>query len=172
MARSLNVLFLLALLMLLVSIPARAVDRFAGRVVHVSDGDTVIVLTAERQEVKVRLHGVDSPESGQPFGQAAKRYTLSLAANQQVNVVPVDQDRYGRTVGEVILPDGTSLNRALVAAGYAWWYQRYAPRNADLQALEKTARTERRGLWADADPVPPWSWRKSRQDKAAAASQE
>jgi endonuclease YncB( thermonuclease family) len=165
--RSLNVLFLLGLLMLLVSIPARSADRFAGRVVHVSDGDTVIVLTAERQEVKVRLYGVDSPESGQPFGQAAKRFTLSLAVNRQVTVIPMDQDRYGRTVGEVVLPDGTSLNRALVAAGYAWWYQRYAPRNADLQTLERTARIERRGLWADADSVPPWSWRKSRQDKAA-----
>lgn len=162
MARTLNVLFLLALLMMLVTIPARSAERFTGRVVHVADGDTLTVLTAERREIKVRLHGVDCPESAQPFGQAAKRTTLSLAANQSVEVVPVDTDRYGRTVGEVFLPDGTSLNRALVWAGYAWWYRRYAPNDTDLEGLEQTARSERRGLWAEDRPVPPWEWRKAR----------
>ena len=159
MARSLNALFFLTLLMLLVTIPARSAEHFSGRVVHVSDGDTLTVLTAERREVKVRLHGVDCPESAQPFGQAAKRTTLALAANQSVTVVPVDTDRYGRMVGEIVLPDGSSLNRALVWAGYAWWYRRYAPHDTDLQGLEQAARAERRGLWADASPVPPWEWR-------------
>jgi endonuclease YncB( thermonuclease family) len=131
-----------------------------GKVVHVSDGDTIVVLNARNEEVKIRLHGIDCPESKQAFGQAAKRQTLSLAASKDVTVIPMDTDRYGRTVGEVILPDGASLNKTLVATGYAWWYQKYAPRDAELAALEAEARKQRRGLWADSNPIPPWEWRK------------
>jgi endonuclease YncB( thermonuclease family) len=70
-------------------------------------------------------------------------------------------DRYGRTVGDVTLPDGRHLNAELVRAGYAWWFRRYSadPRFATLEAQ---ARSARRGLWAGPDPVPPWDWRRSR----------
>ncbi|MHB8709372.1 MAG: thermonuclease family protein [Desulfuromonadales bacterium] len=148
------------MLTLLIAIPAHAVAPLEGRVIHVSDGDTVVVLTSGREEVKIRLHGIDCPEAKQPFGQAAKRQTLALAADKEVTVIPMDTDRYGRTVGEVILPDSTSLNKALVATGYAWWYQKYAPRDAELAALEAEARKHRRGLWADSTSIPPWEWRK------------
>ncbi len=68
-------------------------------------------------------------------------------------------DRYGRTIGEVSLPDGRVLNRELVKAGFAWWYRRYAPEDVRLEQLENEAREAGRGLWADAEPVPPWEWR-------------
>ncbi len=71
----------------------------------------------------------------------------------------VDRDRYGRTVGVVLLPDGRSLNHELVRAGLAWWYRRYAPDDETLAQLERDARGAERGLWADAEPVPPWEWR-------------
>jgi len=142
------------------NLPVQAAPAIAGRVVHVSDGDTIVVLSARNEEVKIRLHGIDCPESKQPFGQAAKRQTLALAADKEVTVIPTDTDRYGRTVGEVLLPDGTSLNKTLVVTGYAWWYQKYAPRDAELAALEAEARRQRRGLWADSNPIPPWEWRK------------
>lgn len=116
----------------------------------------------KRVEVRVRLNGVDAPEQHQAFGTAAKRFTSKTVFGKVVTVSPTDTDQYGRTVGDVRMPDGRSLNEELVAAGLAWWYRRYAPRNARLQALEAEARRERRGLWADRDPVPPWEFRKTK----------
>ncbi len=77
-----------------------------------------------------------------------------------VTVNVLDVDRYGRTVGEVILPDGQVLNHELVRTGVAWWYHMYAPDDATLGQLEADARAAKRGLWADAEPVPPWEWRR------------
>lgn len=159
------ILLITALFTLLIAMPAHAAAPLAGRVVHVSDGDTVVVLTSNREEVKIRLHGIDCPESKQAFGQVAKRQTLALAGGKDVTVVPLDTDRYGRTVGEVFLSDGTSRNRTLVATGYAWWYQKYAPRDAELAALEAEARKHRRGLGAESTSIPPWEWRKLQRQK-------
>ena len=74
-------------------------------------------------------------------------------------------DRYGRTIGEVMLEDGRNLNQELVRSGMAWWYRKYAKRDTNLESLERHAREARAGLWVDADPTPPWNWRKRRQIK-------
>ena len=89
---------------------------------------------------------------------------LQVAAQRTVTVQVVTTDRYGRTVGEVVLPDGRSLNQELVRAGYAWWYRKYSD-DAVLEALEAEARGARRGLWAELDPVPPWAWRRRRMQR-------
>jgi endonuclease YncB( thermonuclease family) len=74
-----------------------------------------------------------------------------------VTVKVKDVDRYKRTVAEIIMPDGQSLNREIVRSGLAWWYERYARHDTVLQDdLELEARAARRGLWADPKPVPPW----------------
>lgn len=70
-----------------------------------------------------------------------------------------DIDRYKRTVAEVILPDGRNLNQETVSAGLAWWYRQYSRHDQDLEQLEEEARSAKRGLWADKDPVPPWEFR-------------
>ena len=150
----------LTLLILSVTLPASALDNpFSGEVVGVLDGDTIDVLV-DRSPVRVRLHGIDCPEKSAPFGNQAKKYASDLAFKKTVTVHTTDVDRYGRIVGEVILPDDTSLNRELVRAGYAWWYQKYAPDDKELKALEETARASQRGLWADPNPIPPWEWRR------------
>ncbi len=77
-----------------------------------------------------------------------------------MSVRAVDKDRYGRTVAEVILPDGRSLNREMVGQGAAWWYREYSPTDFRLARLESEARATRRGLWGQPNPVPPWVWRK------------
>jgi hypothetical protein len=79
-------------------------------------------------------------------------------------------DRYGRLVGDVLLPDGRILNQELVKAGMAWWYRPYAPNDPTLAQLEAEARTAKRGLWADAHPVPPWQWRKGNREPARVAA--
>ncbi len=129
-----------------------------ARVVAVSDGDTLTVLH-EQTRVRIRLHGIDAPETGQEYGSRAKQLASSLAFGEAVEVRVRDTDRYGRTVADVILPDGRSLNREMVAAGMAWWYRKYAPDDGVLVRLEAEARAAGRGLWSQPDPVPPWSWR-------------
>lgn len=161
MISPLRVCLAFALLWLLLPVLAFATS-FTGKVVQISDGDTIQVLRDGRAE-KVRLAGIDCPELNQPFGQAAKRFVLQIAAQRTVTVQVVTTDRYGRTVGEVALPDGRSLNQELVRAGYAWWYRKYSD-DATLEALEAEARGARRGLWAEMDPVPPWEWRRMQRN--------
>lgn len=141
---------------------------FSGLVVGVIDGDTIDVLvdnSGERQAsgskftARVRLADIDCPEKGQPFGQRAKQATSGLCFGKMVRVRGERKDRNGRLLGEVILPDGKSLNEELIRLGYAWWFERYSTKTA-LQAIQSEARDARRGLWAEENPVPPWDWRK------------
>ena len=141
--------------------PARG--DFVGRVVGVSDGDTIEVMRAGRA-VRVRLQGIDCPESHQPYGTRAKQFTSDLVFGKTVAVQIHGTDQYGRILGEVILPDGRSLNRELVRNGYAWWYRRYSD-DPVLQRLEEEARRERRGLWRDKNPIPPWEFRRERRQR-------
>ena len=143
---------------------------FQGKVVKVIDGDTVEVLHDGRAE-RIRLHGIDTPESGQPFGTKAKQFVLDIAALKQATVEVKDTDRYGRTVGEVFLPDGRSLNRQLVTEGYAWWYRQYS-NDVSLGALEAEAKAAGRGLWKDPNPTPPWEWRHGAKNQQNNPSQE
>jgi micrococcal nuclease len=124
--------------------------------VGISDGDTLSVLR-KGKAVKVRLHGVDTPEKAQAFGTRAQQFTGELVFQHEVTVIVRDTDRYGRLVGEVLLPDGRSLNQELVRAGMAWWYLPYAPKDTTLAQLETEARAAKRGLWAEAHPIPPWA---------------
>ena len=121
------------------------------------DGDTIEVMHLGEAE-RIRLNGIDCPEKAQAFGQRAKQFTSDLAFGKVVTVKVMGHDRYGRTVGEVALPDGRNLNRELVKVGLAWWYQRYS-NDATLGQLESEARATKRGLWSDPQPIPPWKFR-------------
>lgn len=136
-----------------------------GQVVGVSDGDTIRVMVQGKEE-KLRLFGVDCPEKDMPFGSAAKQFTSELVFGKSVRVQKIDSDRYGRIVAEVFYreADGAaerSLNAALVEAGLAWAYREYGDR---FVPQEDAARAARRGLWAQADPEPPWSHRKAKRE--------
>ena len=141
-------------------------DSFSGKLVKVSDGDTVQVLHDGKAE-KIRLEGIDCPEKAQPFGQKAKRFVLGLAAQKTVTVQVTGKDRYGRTLGTVVLPDGKNLNQELVRAGFAWHYRQYS-KDQTLTTLENEAREAKRGLWVDPNPVPPWDWRRGIKQPAKA----
>lgn len=159
-----------ALLVLLASLAAA--ETLTGKVVVISDGDTIAVLV-DGKTVKVRLDKIDCPEKGQPFGTKAKQFTSGLAYGKTVTVQTHGKDRYGRVIGEVKLPDGKSLNTELVRAGLAWRYVKYAPKDTALQNLEAQARNSRLGLWADLDtktpPIAPWEWRNKAKGKQAPA---
>jgi micrococcal nuclease len=134
--------------------------EYPAKVVGITDGDTLTVLTSQKTQVKIRLAGIDAPEPGQDFGTRAKQAASSLAFGRAVTIIERHRDRYGRSVAEVILPDGRSMNREMVGQGATWWYRKYAANNHVLARLEAVARQERRGLWSQSDPIPPWGWRK------------
>lgn len=124
------------------------------RVVGVTDGDTITCLTPEKQQVKVRLDAIDAPERVQPFGDVAKQALSEMVFGKDVTVVEKKKDRYGRTIGHVIV-DGRDTNLAMLEAGMAWHYRQFSD-NTRLQEAEDEARKQRRGLWQDRAPVAPW----------------
>jgi micrococcal nuclease len=134
-------------------------DVFVADVVGVSDGDTIKVLR-DGVPIRVRVWGIDCPEKGQAFSASAKRFVVDLSAGKTVSIVPRGIDRYGRTVAEVVLPDGQNLGKLIVKAGLAWWYRRYARNDVELMQLESDARDTKRGLWEQQNPIPPWDWRR------------
>jgi endonuclease YncB( thermonuclease family) len=138
--------------------PCNALADFVGRVVNVSDGDTVTVLV-EYRTVRIRLDSIDAPELKQPFGKRSQQSLAQLCAAKTARVQDTGLDRYGRTVGWIVC-DGVDANSEQVRRGMAWVYERYAPRNSPLYGFEGEARGTRRGLWADPQPVAPWEWRR------------
>lgn len=153
----------LCLLASLSFVAAQAADTLSGRVVGISDGDTITVLDKANKQHKVRLAGIDAPENGQAFGSLAKESLSRLVFDKPVTVESHKVDRYGRLVGKV-LAAGRDVNLDQVRAGFAWWYREYAKEQTpeDQKAYadaEEEARAFRRGLWRDARPIPPWEFR-------------
>ena len=136
---------------------------FTGEVVEVVDGDTIDILHNGKAE-RIRLNGIDAPERDQAYGQRAKQLAEELTHDQQVKVETKELDRYGRTVGDVFLPDGRHLNKELVRAGLAWWYCKYSS-DQTLKDLEQDARDNKRGLWTGRVPIPPWIYRKIQRNQ-------
>lgn len=136
--------------------------NFSGQVVSVLDGDTMEVLHNQHPE-RIRLHGIDCPEKGQPFGQKAKQVASALVFGKDVTLQTHGKDKYKRTIADVLLLDGTNVNQELVKEGWCWWYRKYAPGDTVLGRLETEARETGKGLWADPQPLPPWEWRKRRK---------
>jgi len=132
---------------------------FSGQVVGVLDGDTIEVLHRNRAE-RIRLNGIDCPEKGQAYGKKANQAASALVFGKEVTLNTFGKDKYGRTIADVLLPDGTNVNQALVKDGWCWWYRKYATTDVELEKLEKEAREAKKGLWIDPVPVPPWEWRR------------
>lgn len=153
---------IVASLALMLSAPALA-ETIHGRVVGVSDGDTLTLLAAGNQQIKVRLAGIDAPEKAQDFGQVSKKSLSDLVFNQVVQVNVEDTDRYGRSIGWVNA-NGLDVNAAQVQRGMAWVYRRYINTNQgygrNLVVLETAARTKGIGLWSGYNPVAPWEFRR------------
>ncbi len=138
------------------------------KVIAIKDGDTIELLK-DGKPLRVRLLGVDAPEKNQDYGTVARQFTSDLCFNKVVNLIVDSQDRYGRTVGTIVLPDGRTLNNELVRNGYAWHYKAYS-RDQTLAQLETEARQNRRGLWEKPRPVAPWDFRKSRRQSGNSAN--
>jgi endonuclease YncB( thermonuclease family) len=145
-------------------------QELSGKVVSIADGDTFTMLVEGNKQVKIRLHGIDCPEKSQDFGQVAKKYLSDLVYNKTVRVREMDTDRYGRTIGMVMI-DSVNVNEALLKAGLAWHYTRY-DKNPKWSVVEKKARAGKKGLWSKPDAVAPWEFRKSKTLVKAGAGNE
>lgn len=158
-SQKLIALFLSALMLTVLSITQASATEYTGKVVGISDGDTLTLLTPDRQQIKVRLGEIDTPESRQPYGTRAKQALSDLAYGKEARVVVQDTDKYGRTVGRVYVGD-VDVNAELVRQGAAWVYRQYA-KDASLYRLEDEAKAAKRGLWSlpEAERMPPWEWR-------------
>ena len=132
-----------------------------GRVVSIADGDTFTLLTADNEQIKIRLAEIDAPESGQPYGNKSRQALSGLIFGNDVRVAVQTKDRYGRTVGRPYVGD-LDICAEMVGIGAAWAYRQYL-RDQSLLTLESEARAEKRGLWglSEAQNVPPWEWRRN-----------
>ena len=136
-------------------------QNWKGEAVKVPDGDTLHVKQGKKV-VKVRLYGVDCPESRQKHGNQATEFARQLVLGKKVRVETMHTDQYGRTVG-LVSRGRKMLNRELVRAGHAWVYPAYCkkqPLCRELGKLEERAKRKKAGLWRDKRPTPPWEWRK------------
>lgn len=135
-----------------------------GRVVKVSDGDTITVLDSSKNQHKVRRAGIDAPEKKQDFGNAAQKALAGKVAGQTVCVSWHKKDKYGRLVGNILI-NNQSANLQMIQEGFAWHYKKYSgEQTTDEQTVfaqaETSARLEVIGLWSQPYPVAPWNWRK------------
>ena len=138
-------------------------ETITGQVGGVVDGDTITVLDAEKVQHKIRLAGIDAPEKKQAFGNRSKESLSDLVFDKTVNVETEKRDRYGRQIGKVLV-NGQDVNLVQVERGMAWFYRQYqreqSPNDRKLyEAAEDAAKAGKRGLWRDAEPVPPWDFR-------------
>jgi micrococcal nuclease len=138
-------------------------ESITGVVARVIDGDTIHVLAKDKTTVKVRLEGIDAPETGQPFGTKARQALAAKILGKTVIVETKGNDKYGRTLGVVSL-DGRNINLEMVSEGWAWHFKKYS-KDAALANAENEARAKRAGLWADAKPQSPWDWRAAEKQR-------
>ena len=152
---------LLFLAIFIIALPLHA-EQLTGRVVAISDGDTLTILDSSKKQIRIRLGEIDTPESRQPYGNKAKQELSDLAFGKTATVEVQAIDRYKRTVGRVYIGD-VDVNAELVKRGAAWVYRKYV-KDYSLFDLEREAKLNRRGLWKlpEAERVPPWEWRKSK----------
>ena len=140
-----------------------------GRVVRVTDGDTIVILDSANAQHKIRLTGIDAPERGQAFGTKSKEHLSDSVASKFVIVEYNKRDRYKRILGKVLLDD-EDMNLKQIKAGLAWHYKKYqneqtTPDRVKYSDAEREARMERHGLWHDANPVPPWEYRQAKRQQ-------
>jgi len=169
-----GILSIIIITLLLQPFSAAQSRSFFGRVVSVSDGDTLTVLDRAYREHKIRLIGIDAPEGGQDFGQASRMNLARMIFGREVLVIVMATDKYDRALAKVFV-DETDVNTEQVRAGMAWFYRAFErdippPERQLLDNLERDARAEKRGLWQHRNPMPPWEFRERKRGENAPAA--
>ncbi len=150
-------------LVLLIAFLSANAETLTGRVVRVADGDTIVVLDADKVQHELRLQGIDAPESHQAFGTKSKEHLSELVAGKTVEVDYSKYDRYGRIIG-IVMVNGENANLELVETGMAWHHKKYQRQQSSSDRIEYSdaeleARRHKVGLWRDPNPIPLWDYR-------------
>lgn len=123
-----------------------------------SDGDSIDFYDGT-DTLKIRLKHIDAPERNQAYSKESWQFLRNLIYNKEVVLKYNNtKDRYGRIIGVVFIND-ENVNKTLVKSGYAWYFKKYSD-DTKYADLEKEARQQKKGLWLDENPIPPWQWRK------------
>ncbi len=138
-------------------------EELIGKVIKVSDGDTITILDSNNQKYKIRLRGIDAPESQQVYGDISTQSLSELVYDKEVIVTWDKKDKYYRILGKVIV-DGRDINYEQLKKGLAWYYKQYEKDLSDedrkkYSEAEEWARNYTEGLWADSNSIPPWEFR-------------
>jgi endonuclease YncB( thermonuclease family) len=139
-------------------------EELIGKVIKVSDGDTITVLDSNNQKHKIRLKGIDAPESQQVYGDISTQSLSELVYDKEVLITWDKKDKYYRILGKVIF-DGRDVNYEQLKKGLAWYYKQYEKDLSDedkkkYSEAEVLARDSGVGLWADSNSIPPWEFRR------------
>ena len=158
---------LICILLLLLSLLSFA-EELTGKVIKVSDGDTITVLDSNNQKYKIRLQGIDAPETQQAFGETSRQSLASLVYDKEVIILWDKRDKYARILGKVIV-DGRDANYEQLKKGLAWYYKQYENDLSDedkerYSEAEAWARNYTEGLWTDSKSIPPWEYRHKRKN--------
>ena len=132
---------------------------YDAKVIAITDGDTITVLTDTKEQIKIRIYGIDAPERRQAFGAKAKQFLSSLIFEGNVTIKPLGKDLYGRTIAKVYHAD-MDVGLTMIESGHAWWYQQYAKKDVDYKRAQERAKKQQLGLWADSNPIEPSKFRK------------
>jgi len=138
-------------------------ERNTGVVSHVFDGDTIKVKNG-KTNVTIRLYGIDTPESDQPFAGDAKIELQSIVLHHSISYLPLYYDDYNRLVAHVYERD-KNINQILVEKGFAWVHIYYCDQEIcdQWKILQQQAKMKKAGLWQERDPVPPWVWKRRKK---------
>lgn len=132
-----------------------------GKIIRVSDGDTVVLLDSTNTQYRIRLDGIDCPEKGQPFGRKATDFVKELTTGKEIIVKWEKKDRYKRILG-VVYADGVNVNKELLKNGLAWHYKHFN-QDKELAELEQQARDKKLNIWSEKNPIEPYQWRKNKK---------
>lgn len=137
-------------------------NELTGKVVRVADGDTFTLLTGNNKQVKVRIYGIDAPESGQAYSEKSRLFLAELLTHGSVTITEQSTDQYGRTIAKVTTKNTPDVGLEMIKAGLAWHYSFFDNTKAYIDA-QQAAKEKELGIWADKSPVNPYEYRKQKK---------
>jgi len=150
----------------LFSFANQPLSEISGKVISVIDGNIIEILTDDGDKLLIKLSEVDSPELGQEFGDQALVYTSKFCLNKIVDIAVVGKDRKGMRLGIVRLKSGKQLNTELLKSGLAW-YNHHCIDRCEMKLIETKAKKKKLGLWINANPTPPWIYRRQQSMRSS-----
>jgi endonuclease YncB( thermonuclease family) len=138
--------------------------KVTGKVVKVVDGDTFDLLDG-KTTYRVRMYGIDAPEKKQDFGNRSKDALGEACKQQPITIVIRNKDRYQRFVADAYDAKGQRINVVMVKQGYAWYYEKFSPKDKELADAQQYAQKHRLGLWQQSKPIAPWDWRQLKKEE-------